>query len=271
MRDYVVEIRKQLEPHFENLDVDGIHDGAQAFVLWKNRQYRDHRRKYDRGALRVAGEPTPVAEQPAENTDGRRKRRGNRPERVPHPDLIVPAEPAERAKYEAAFERFASIFPDAFYISERGRDYVGVPKDQQEKGRLLSAGFHSMMGYFRDDTPLCELVLDEQQKAELDALWQELDFVASARHRQYSGFLWFERTDSRWLRDEQFDFARAEDKDATAEEKIKRLKELYLAKAKRNGGTGTPIEAIEYYFDEIERPDSLGRTGPPRGRAEAFA
>ncbi len=252
MRDYVVDLRKLLEPHFDNLDVDGIHDGAQAFVLWKNRQYRDHRRKFDRGALRVAGEPTPAAvEATAANTDDRRKRRDNRQVRPPHPDLIVPADPAERARHEAAFERFASIFPDAFYISERGRDYVGVPKEKQEKGRLLSAGFHSMMGYFRDDTPLCELVLDERQRMELDGLWQELDFVASAPMRQYSGFLWFERTDSRWLRDEEFDFARAEDKSATDEGKIKRLKELYLAKARKNGGSGTPIEAIEYYFDEI--------------------
>jgi len=252
MRDYVVELRKLLEPHFDNLDVDGIHDGAQAFVLWKNRQYRDYRRKYDRSALRIAGEPTPAAANPpVEESSERRKRRDNRPMRPSHPDLIVPADPAERAIYEAGFERFSSIFPDAFYISERGRDYVGVAKEKQERGRLLSAGFHSMMGYFRDDRPLCELMLDEKQRAELDELWQELDFVASAPMRQYSGFLWFERTDSRWLRDEEFDFARAEDKSATDADKIKRLKELYLAKARKSGGSGTPIEAIEFYFDEI--------------------
>ena len=254
MREYVVELRKHLEPHFENLDVEGIHDGAQAFVLWKNRQYRDHRRKYDPAALRVAGQPAPAApkQQDTDSEEGRRRRRDNRPMLEPHPDLVVPADPAERARHKAAFERFASIFPDAFYISERGRDYVGVPKEKQEKGRLLSAGFHSMMGYFRDDRPLCELILDQRQKAELDTLWQELDFVASARHRQYQGFLWFERTDSRWLRDEQFDFARAEDKTASEETKIMRLKELYLEKAKRQrGGSGAPIEAVEFFFDEM--------------------
>jgi cytochrome c553 len=253
MRDYVVELRKHLEPHFKNLDVEDIHDGAQAFVLWKNRQYRDHRRKYDPAALRIAGQTAPpTVEQPADDGEDRRRSRDNRPQREPHPDTIVPADAVERAKYEAAFGRFASIFPDAFYISERGRDYVGVPKEKQEKGRLLSAGFHSMMGYFRDDTPLVELILDERERAELDALWAELDFVASARHRQYQGFLWFERTDSRWLRDEQFDFARAEDKSATEEAKIMRLKELYLAKARtRRGGQGTPIEAIEFFFDEF--------------------
>ena len=36
-----------------------------------------------------------------------------------------------------ALKRFVSVFPDTFYISERGRDYVGVVREQQEKGRLL--------------------------------------------------------------------------------------------------------------------------------------
>ena len=64
-------------------------------------------------------------------------------------DLIVPA--AERARYEAAFARFAYVFPDAFYISERGRFF---PDDSEDKGRLLSAGYHNIMGYYRDDLPL---------------------------------------------------------------------------------------------------------------------
>ena len=39
--------------------------------------------------------------------------------RATDPDLVVPA--AERARYEAAFSRFAAVFPDAFYVKERGR------------------------------------------------------------------------------------------------------------------------------------------------------
>src|SRR5262249_1380342 len=132
----------------------------------------------------------------------------------PDSDLMVPADEAERARYEASFARFAAVFPDMFYVAERGRDYVGKPREAQEKGRLLSAGFHSMMGYFRDDGPLYDMVLDDEQRAELDGLWQELDFIAHAPLRQYQGFLWFERTDSRFMRDQDFDFARAEDKDA---------------------------------------------------------
>ena len=218
MRDFVVSLRKQLEPTLKNLDVESIHNGSQPFVLWKNGQYAAYRRQYFPEALAKLG---------------------------------LPEDPAQRARHEAAYARFCSVFPDAFYISERGRDYVGKPKDEQEKGRLLSAGFHSMMGYYRDDRPLYDLVLDEAQQAELDGLWQELDFVTSAPLRQYTGFLWFERTDSRYLRDPEFDFARSEDKGVTSEDMIKRLAEAYLAKAKRKGGEGTPIKAIEDYFTTI--------------------
>ncbi|MEX2174882.1 MAG: DUF1592 domain-containing protein [Pirellulaceae bacterium] len=233
MRDYVIQLRAKLEPRFDNLDVRGIHDGSQPFVLWKNRQYAAHRQSYDPAVLRVAGA-----------ADGGEKE-------AVEASLVVPADAADRARHEASLAQFCEVFPDAFYISERGRDYVGKAKDEQEKGRLLSAGFHSMMGYFRDDTPLYELVLDLRQQQELDGLWQELDFITSAPMRQYKGFLWFERTDSRYMRDPEFDFARSEDKGVTAEDKIRRLAEVYLAKAVDSGGEGTAIDAIRDYFERI--------------------
>lgn len=232
MRDYVVTLRRRLEPQFPNLYIKGNHRGSQTFVLWKNRQYAAHRRSFDRDALKVAGEPA------AENETLE--------------DLIVPADETERARYEKSFERFCDVFPDAFYISERGRDYVDKPRDQQEKGRLLSAGFHSMMGYFRDDAPLYDMVLTADQQQELDGLWQELDFVTSAPMRQYTGFVWFERTDSRYMRDPVFDFARAEDKNVTSAAMIERLAEVYLAKARRNGGEDVALQAIEDYFTNID-------------------
>jgi mono/diheme cytochrome c family protein len=242
MRDFVVSLRRKLEPTFDDLEVAGIHKGSQTFVLWKNGQYASHRRKFAREVLQVAGEPLPERE-------GRGRRGKVRIEA--DPNLTVPADPAERAKHEAEFARFAATFPDAFYISERGRDYVGKSKDEQEKGRLLSAGFHSMMGYYRDDGPLCELILSDAEKSELDALWQELDFVTSAPMRQYTGFVWFERTDSRYMRDEEFDFARSEDKNVTSEEKVDRLGEVYLAKAKRGGAEPIHERAIEQFFKNI--------------------
>ena len=81
------------------------------------------------------------------------------------------------------------MFPGRFYIQERGRYF---PDNTRDKGRFLSAGFHNLMGYFRDDAPLYDLVLDAQQQKELDELWKELDFVASANIRTYVQFYLFE-------------------------------------------------------------------------------
>jgi len=238
MSDFVARIRAKLSPPFDNLYIEGNHKGSQPFVLWKNRQHASHRRKLNRLALHES-----VASAEKVNTSGAS---------AVDADLVLPADSETRALYEVAFERFCSVFPDAFYISERGRDYVKESAKQDgEKGRLLSAGFHSMMGYFRDDRPLYDMILNKAGQAEIDALWRELDFVASAPTRQYVGFLWFERTDSRYMRDPQFDFARAENKAAASEELISKLARLYLEKARASGGTEVPLQAIQHFFREI--------------------
>lgn len=211
--EFVVETRRRFEPTINNLSIDGVHKGSQPFVLWKNKQYEAYRRK-------------PFLKPADEGID-----RG--------------------ADYVESCERFCLMFPDAMFVSERGRDYLGKPREEQEKGRLLSAGFHSMMGYYRDDAPLYDLVLDASAQRELDTLWRELDFIASAPMRQYQGFLWFDRTDSRFMRDPEFDFARPEDLSSLSEQKIQALSEVYLAKAERNGGTEVPLEAIREFFVEI--------------------
>ena len=58
------------------------------------------------------------------------------------PDLVVPA--GQRARYEESFARFANVFPDTFYVQERGKFF---PDNSADAGRLLSAGYHSVMGY----------------------------------------------------------------------------------------------------------------------------
>ncbi len=230
---FVTALRAKLEPRVEGLSIEGIHSGAQSFVLWKNDQYAANRRRYSSIAT------IDVPEFP--------------PETLEEKALLLPSDGEQRKAYWMALKRFASVFPDAFYISERGRDYVGVPREKQEKGRLLSAGFHSMMGYYRDDAPLCDLILDDTQKRELDELWQELDFITAAPMRQYQSFVWFERTDSTFMRDAEFDFARAEDHDVTSEDMIHRLADVYLAKARSNDGEGTPLQAVENYFASMNR------------------
>jgi hypothetical protein len=231
MRDRVLAVRKQLVPRVPNLTVPGQNNGSQPLVLWKDRQMAANRMRYAGGALTAStGLPawTGVAGILRAYLDA---------------DFV--------RRYEAAFEQFCSTFPDAFFISERARVYLDEEQEKKLAGRLLSAGFHSQMGYFRDDGPLYELMLDGAQRRELDRLWLELDFITSAPIRQYTGFIWFDRTDSRFLRDAEFDFARAEDKDCTSDEKVRRLSDRYLAKAARMGAGPVALEAIRDYFQRM--------------------
>jgi hypothetical protein len=164
------------------------------------------------------------------------------------PDLAVPADPAERARHEAAFAQFADLFPDAFYITERARVYLDAVKEQDNAGRLLSAGLHSMTGYFRDDGPLYDMILDDAGRAELDRLWREFEFLSAVPQRTYTSFVWFERTDSAYLRDPEFDHFRPEDKAVTAQQKIDQLAALYLAKAQRTEAGEIAQAAIRDHF-----------------------
>jgi hypothetical protein len=186
------------------------------------------------------------------------------------PDLFVPSDPILRTQHEAAFARFAAIFPDAFYVKERGRSFVD-PEEEKANGnvgRLLSAGLHNQTGYFRDDGPLYDLVLDEPGRRELDGLWDEFNVVASVPQRMHQSLVYFERTDSRFLSGAEFDFARAEDKDCTTEAKVKKLAELYHAKAVRDGANGPALAAIKEHFErswaEISRIGKLERGAEPR-------
>ena len=146
-------------------------------------------------------------------------------------------------------EEFCRVFPDTFFVADRPPYFQ--PKGEPS-GRLLTAGFHLMQGYFRDDAPLYELVLDEADRRALDALWRELNFATQAPIRQYKDFIFFERAEPpRFLQEPAFDFARSEDKDATSDAKRGRLAELYLAKARNNGANEEALQAIETYFATI--------------------
>ena len=213
-------LRGDLGFEFPHLSVDGINRGSQPLVLWRNRQKASHRMSLNRDAL---------AEQLGETE--------------PHAETIE------------AFANFCRIFPDRFYVDRRGREYVnrGGKKDfnQESEYRLLSAGFHSMMGYFRDDQPLVELMLTQRQREELNRLWFELNFIADVPRRQHSGFIWFERAEGRFLVDAEFDAFQAADKDLTDETKIKRLRDAYLAKAERLEADDRALDAMREHFRRI--------------------
>jgi hypothetical protein len=235
LRDLVVRLRGQLQPRIGKLNVKGISPGSQPLVLWRNRQLASRHRSYSGEVLpdlrRLAGQlkgaDTPLAS-------------------------LLAAKPGDAEGEEvlrAALERFCAVFPRAFVVSDRGPYFD--PKGAG-KGRLLTAGFHLMQGYFRDDGPLDELILDSRQRRALDGLWHELDFVSRVPLRQYKDFIFFERAEPpRFMREAEFDFARSEDRDATSEAKMNRLAKAYLARARKLGADQEALKAIQTYFTGI--------------------
>jgi hypothetical protein len=232
MRDLVVRLRRQLEPRVGKLQVKGISPGSQPLVLWRNRELAARHRSY-------SGEVFPDLRKLAEQCKGADAG-------LAKLFAVKGSDAATERQLRGALERFCAAFPDAFVITDRGPYYN--PKEAGQ-GRPLTAGFHLMQGYFRDDRPLCELILDEAQRRELDALWHELNFVALAPLRQYRDFIFFERAEPpRFMFEAEFDFARSEDRDATSEAKMSRLAKIYLAKARKRGASEEALKAIETYF-----------------------
>lgn len=244
MQDWVRSLRTKVAWKFNNLRVPrGFSTGGFCFVLYKDRQYATHRQKFSLEGAQIGGVPK------VRTVRGKRQPDGKVPEtKVPDPidpDLFVPENESERAPYIASFDRFCSVFPDAFYISGRGRMFIDDPHDGK---RLLSAGFHNSMGYFRDDAPLMELILDDEGRKKLDNLWQDFDTVASVPERMYLENFTNERAESGTITDPEFNFAKAEDKGTLADDKIRLFADLYLAKAERNGVQPETAEAIVEHF-----------------------
>jgi Protein of unknown function (DUF1592)/Protein of unknown function (DUF1588)/Protein of unknown function (DUF1587)/Protein of unknown function (DUF1585)/Protein of unknown function (DUF1595) len=246
MRSYIGRVRKKVEPRFINITAGPIGTAWQPLLIWKNTQYATHRRKFDPRQLQVEGEPPlnqhDVVEPEWDNPFGPGKTIlvENEPG---DPDLFVPA--GQRARYEAAWGRFCSVFPDMFYRESRGRNYFRTGKDE---GRYLSAGFHNVMGYFRDDQPLYELLLDKKQQATLDEMWRQMDFVASINIRTYVEFA---KLGTRGTRDDFKDgepeVREIEVEQIISEAKIRKLEADYLEIAK--DGSKVAIQAIKDFFD----------------------
>jgi hypothetical protein len=235
MRDLVVRLRRQLTPRVGKLRVAGISDGSQPFVLWRNRQLASRHRSY-------SGEVVPDLRKLAGQLTGADAGLAG----------LFPVKEVDAAaerRLRGALERFCAVFPDAFVVADRGPYFDPGAAGQ---GRPLTAGFHLMQGYFRDDGPLCELILGERERRELDALWHELNFVTLVPMRQYKDFIFFERAEPpRFLFEAEFDLARSEDKDATSAAKMDRLARAYLAKARKQGAGEEALKAIATYFADI--------------------
>ena len=232
MRDLIVGLRPQVAMSFGNLPARGIAAGAQPLVLWKDRQYAEHRTTYAGNARQLDMSAYAASD----------------------PLLLVPATEEGRAQYDESFTRFCALFPDVFYVSERGRMFLTNPREiasDAEGHRLLSAGFHSQMGYFRDDAPLYALTLDREQQGELDGLWHDLDFITLAPVRQFKQFIWFERAEPpSFMAAPQFNIFRSEDDDVTSDATITQLADVYLAKA-REVTNDVAVDVIRDYFQRM--------------------
>jgi hypothetical protein len=247
MRDFVVRIRRDTGMQFAPPVVEGLSVTSQSLANWRLRQFAEHRRDFDPASLRNDTDPPLVAPTIP-------KHRGFGADAAPvwalltdksragDPDLVVPA--AHRAEYEAAFRRFSSVFPDKFFVSERGRFF---PDDSEDKGRLLSAGFHNVMGYFRDDIPLQELILDEQGRKQLDRLWIEFDFIADYTTRTWIQY-YFNQSGEVQGNGRESGTLRPSDRELTSTAVIFRLRDAYLAKAAANP---VALQAIRDHFARV--------------------
>ena len=249
MRDFVVRIRSHTAMQFAAPVVAGLPPASQPLMNWKLRAFASHRRDSDSKALRNDTDPLPVLPE-IPKYPGLHQESAYRwaalmaRARAADPDLVVPA--AERARYEAAFARFASVFPDAFYVKERGRYF---PDDSEDKGRLLSAGYHNVMGYWRDDTPLMELILDDIGRKELNRLWDEFDFIADFTARTWVQYYFNQSGEVQGKGAESGTF-RPSDKEVSTSEVIFGLRDAYLAKA-APGNNPVAMEAIRYHFQWV--------------------
>ncbi len=251
MRDFVVKIRAHTAMQFAAPVVAGLPAQSEPLLNWKLKEFAEHRRDSDPNDLRNDTDPPPVVPEIPKYPDlheeaAPRWAALSAKARANDTDLIVPA--AQRARYQAAFSRFASVFPDVFYVSERGRYF---PDDSEDKGRLLSAGYHNIMGYYRDDLPLVQLILDDNGKKELDRLWNEFDYIAAFSARTWTQY-YFNQSGEVFGKGDESGSDRPTDHAVTDTEVIFKMRDVYLAKAAADP-INDPVaaEAIRDHFDQM--------------------
>lgn len=150
--------------------------------------------------------------------------------------LADPRHPSAAA-LEASAAAVCRLFPSRFYSADDTRG--------------LSAGFHLIEGFFRDDRPLCRSVLSDAELAELDRLWAELYFVTGIWERMLRGFVFFERSERDFMKHPDFDSFREEDPELVKDATVARLQAVYV---RRSNVRGTPEEVarhpVNVFFDD---------------------
>ena len=130
--------------------------------------------------------------------------------------LVVRPESPLATEIAASGERFCLAFPNRFFFVDANRN--------------LAAGFHLVEGIFRDDLPLAGKVLTDSERAELDRLWKELDFVTQRTETMLRGFVWFERAERRVIQDKRFDYLSSDDPLLIEENLLSKFERMYMEK-----------------------------------------
>lgn len=160
--------------------------------------------------------------------------------------LVDPENPVAK-EVEASGISFCRQFPNRFY-------YV-------DGDRGLSAGFHLIEGFFRDDQPLCKHVLNDDENRKLTRLWTELEFSTGITEKMLRGFVFFERSERNFLKHADFDPFKEEDPKLVEPETLHRFERVYLDRS----GVKAPIEElkghpIHLFFEQIRTSLAMQRT-----------
>ena len=107
------------------------------------------------------------------------------------------------------------------------------------------------MGYYRDDLPLVQLILDDKGTQELDRLWNEFDYIADFSARTWTQY-YFNQSGEVFGKGAESGSARPTDHAVTDAEVIFKMRDAYLAKAAADP-TNDPVaaEAIRDHFDQM--------------------
>jgi hypothetical protein len=116
MRDFVKQLREAVKVNVSNLGGSNMAPGSQALVIWKDKQMAANRRAYGGNGLKLTLDDFEFG--PAVTKA-----------------LTPPASDDGKKKFEEQFKQFCSVFPDAFYIKERGRVFLDASVDRLNTGR----------------------------------------------------------------------------------------------------------------------------------------
>lgn len=154
------------------------------------------------------------------------------------PFPLVDPQDAVAEELRASCAALCKVFPNRFcYVDDT---------------RGLSAGFHLIEGFFRDDQPLCKHVLSDDQNEQLNRLWSELDFGTQIAEKMLRGFVFFERSERNFMKHADFDTFKEEDPALATDGAVLRLEQVYFQRLGVKGTAGElATHPVHTFFAEI--------------------